>query len=373
MPLATIGLLAACIPVTLADTSFHTESFSTVWSWIFLLAIIFFCSIGIALLCCTRQAISLPLDEDFGAEFDEWPLEREEDLATLSEDALLSYARAKAWQQQNPPDCVPTDITLSQYMSIQEKGIQAYEFEFQLESNSFVAGRTEIQFYHGESCVQTNLPLPKNQEVYYWEAKMYEKPGTTLVSVGVATKPYPNWRLPGWNRYSVGYFSDSGRKYSNSIFNSKPCGLPFNEGDVIGVGYRHRTGTIFFTRNGRKLEDAYSNLNWNLFPTIGANGPCQIHVNLGQMGFVFVEANVKKWGLAPIQGTMAPPPAYGLEGGSILLASSTSRNRDDEDSPQTSARLPDDTQFRASGSTSRTVHPPPYSTFTIEVDEDSST
>jgi len=88
----------------------------------------------------------------------------------------------------------------------------------------------------------------------------------------------------GWNRYSVGYFSDSGRKYSNSIFNSKPCGLPFVEGDVIGVGYRHRTGTIFFTRNGRKLEDAYSNLNWNLFPTIGANGPCQIHVNLGQMG-----------------------------------------------------------------------------------------
>lgn len=101
MPLATIGLLAACIPVTLADTSFHTESFSTVWSWIFLLAIIFFCSIGIALLCCTRQAISLPLDEDFGAEFDEWPLEREEDLATLSEDALLSYARAKG--KENGP------------------------------------------------------------------------------------------------------------------------------------------------------------------------------------------------------------------------------------------------------------------------------
>jgi hypothetical protein len=197
----------------------------------------------------------------------------------------------------------------------------------------------------------------------------------------------------GWNRYSVGYFSDTGRKYSNSIFNSKPCGLPFQEGDVIGVGYRHRTGTIFFTRNGRKLEDAYSNLNWNLFPTIGANGPCQIHVNLGQMGkllrlmdkitlvstisslstlgFLFVEANVKKWGLAPIQGTMAPPPAYGIEGGSILLASS-SRIRDDQDSSRASARLPDDTQFTASGSTSRVMHPPPYSSSTIEVDGDTS-
>lgn len=49
----------------------------------------------------------------------------------------------------------------------------------------------------GENCVQTNLPLPRNQEVYYWEAKMYDKPESTLVSVGIATKPYPSWRLPG--------------------------------------------------------------------------------------------------------------------------------------------------------------------------------
>lgn len=53
---------------------------------------------------------------------------------------------------------------------------------------------------------------------------------------------------------------------------------------MIGVGYRHRTGTVFFTRNGRKLDEACFGLRYNLFPTIGANGPCQIHVNLGQMG-----------------------------------------------------------------------------------------
>lgn len=34
---------------------------------------------------------------------------------------------------------------------------------------------------------------------------------------------------------------------------------------------------------------------------------------------MFVEANVKKWGLAPVQGTLAPPPAYGFEAGSFLL------------------------------------------------------
>lgn len=31
----------------------------------------------------------------------------------------------------------------------------------------------------------------------YLQAKMFEKPDSTVVSVGVATKPYPSWRLPG--------------------------------------------------------------------------------------------------------------------------------------------------------------------------------
>jgi hypothetical protein len=89
---------------------------------------------------------------------------------------------------------------------------------------------------------------------------------------------------------------------------------------VIGVGYRPRTGTIFFTRNGKKLDDVAHGLkSQNFFPTVGANGPCTVHVNFGQMGFVFIEANVKKWGLAPMTGSLAPPPPYGSEQGSILL------------------------------------------------------
>ena len=88
------------------------------------------------------------------------------------------------------------------------------------------------------------------------------------------------------------------------------------------MGYRPRSGTIFFTRNGKKLEDAaHGQKAQNFFPTIGANGPCAVHVNFGQMGFVFIEANVKKWGLAPMTGSLAPPPPYGSEQGSILLES----------------------------------------------------
>jgi hypothetical protein len=123
----------------------------------------------------------------------------------------------------------------------------------------------------------------------------------------------------GWHKYSVAYISTGHRRY-NQPFNGPAYGPQIVQGDVIGVGYRPRTGTIFFTRNGKKLEDVAHGLkSQNLFPAVGANGPCTVHVNFGQSGFVFIEANVKKWGLAPMTGSLAPPPPYGSEQGSILL------------------------------------------------------
>lgn len=192
-----------------------------------------------------------------------------------------------------------------------------------------VQSRTELGFLadagiDGACCVQSNLPLPKLNEVYYWEAKMYELPPGTTVSIGLATKPFPSFRMPGWNKHSVGYFSIDGFKSTAFPFMSTSYGPALAEGDVLGVGYRPRSGTVFFTRNGKRLPDAFTGLGYglsagNVFPTVAADGVAAVHVNLGQAGFVFIEANVKKWGLAPMLGTLAPPPAYGAERGSILL------------------------------------------------------
>ena len=103
-----------------------------------------------------------------------------------------------AFIQANPPDSLPTDISLSQYLAIQEKGVSAWEFEPELEiANCFVEARTEIEFFDSECSVLSNLPLPKQNEVYYWESKIYDKPDTSMISIGVATKPYPLFRLPG--------------------------------------------------------------------------------------------------------------------------------------------------------------------------------
>lgn len=125
----------------------------------------------------------------------------------------------------------------------------------------------------------------------------------------------------GFHKYSIAYES-TGQRRHNQPFTPTPYGPELSQGDVVGVGYRPRSGTVFFTRNGKKLEDVvHGQKAQNFFPTIGANGPCAVHVNFGQMGFVFIEANVKKWGLAPMTGSLAPPPPYGSEQGSILLES----------------------------------------------------
>ncbi|MCJ1327727.1 Rsp5p-dependent ubiquitination, sorting of cargo proteins at the multivesicular body [Thelotrema lepadinum] len=246
--------------------------------------------------------------------------EEAEALETMDDMQRTEYLRAKAFIQANPPESFQTDISLSQFLAIQEKGVSAWEFEPELEiANCFVEARTEIEFYDSECSVQSNLPIPKQNEVYYWEAKIYDKPENSLLSIGVTTKPYPLFRLPGWHKTSLAYTSTGHRRF-NQAFTPSSYGPEYYQGDVIGVGYRPRTGTVFFTRNGKKLDDVAHGLKaQNFFPTVGANGPCTVHVNFGQNGFVFIEANVKKWGLAPITGSLAPPPPYGSEQGSILL------------------------------------------------------
>jgi hypothetical protein len=146
---------------------------------------------------------------------DEQRLLEEEQAAMTHFDPVQqeAYYRAKGvppslaidpvdFQERSPPESVSTDISLSQFLSIQEKGVSAWEFipvDLEQSSSVFVQSRTEITFYDDESeaSVQSNLPLPKQNEVYYWEAKLHDKPETTLVAVGLATKPYPSFRLPG--------------------------------------------------------------------------------------------------------------------------------------------------------------------------------
>lgn len=282
------------------------------------------------------------------------------------------YERTAAWCAQNPPASPrDTDITMAQFLGIQEKGVSAWCFDPAYEANPsvMVSARTEMLFLpdgpdmapsEGGSCsVQSNLPLPKVNDVYYWEAKIFSKPENTEVAIGLATKPYPSFRAPGLCKHSVGYFSQDGFKCHNYPFAAQSYGPPFLQGDVIGVGFRPRTGTVFFTRNGRRLDDAFTGLqNRNLFPTVAANGSAEIHVNFGQAGFVLIEANVRRWGLAPMVGTLAPPPAYGQDKGSILIEAGYE--------PRTGTDTPPPPPSGPSHRAASSRDTPPYTALTIE-------
>lgn len=251
----------------------------------------------------------------------------------LSSEEQELYFQSKEFLESNP--YLRGDLTLSQNLSIQEKGVNAWEFikDPMLTNNDLmILNRTELNFFKNyEYSVQTNLPVPMKNEVYYFESKMYSLPNPeeTIVSMGFSVKPYPWFRLPGRHANSISYDSNGYRRFNMPLkVGTEPPFPALVEGDVVGVGYRVRSGTVFFTKNGKKISELkigghIKNFkvphNGQIFPTIGANNLCSVHVNLGQMGFVFIEGNVKKWGFGPLEGNGPAPPAYNKFNSDILL------------------------------------------------------
>ena len=224
---------------------------------------------------------------------------------------------------------------------IEDEGASAWEFQPDpnLPNDTIlVENKTEVVFLNNnyDASIMTTLPIPCINKVYYCEFKIFEwnsqqpsnddsadlfddKQMDGLISFGLASSPYPYFRLPGRHHNSIAYDSNGDRRVNTSfpLDESSTSVFPKCErGDVIGIGYRTRSGTIFFTRNGKKVDekDCGGHIRgWKfkyLYPCIGANVPCRIHANFGTFGFVYIEANVKKWGYARIMGTKLPPPSY---------------------------------------------------------------
>ena len=114
---------------------------------------------------------------------------------------------------------------------------------------------------------------------------------TAALLTGTACRPYPDWRLPGWNRLSAGLHLDDCRKFfedpdGGRTYTSDLSGV--SPGDTVGVGYSWGLGTLFFTHNGRRLPDAFSGLYLpremhDVYAAIGVSGPgvCEFEVNFG--------------------------------------------------------------------------------------------
>ena len=56
------------------------------------------------------------------------------------------------------------------------------------------------------------------------------------IAIGFCSIPYPAWRMPGWERGSLGVHGDDGRKYVNDSWGGKDFTSPFIEGETVGLG-----------------------------------------------------------------------------------------------------------------------------------------
>jgi len=114
---------------------------------------------------------------------------------------------------------------------------------------------------------------------------------TTCIGIGVATKPYPSFRLPGWNKLSIGYHSDDGHLFVSDDEGGRSFGPAYGTGDAITVEHDASSSCINFYKNYEKIgtvsvSDASNGFNNSsttsssvpYYPVFGADGNCVFDV-----------------------------------------------------------------------------------------------
>ena len=111
----------------------------------------------------------------------------------------------------------------------------------------------------------------------YFEVRINKVERDAGVALGFVAPPYPTWRLPGWERASLGVHGDDGRRYVNDSYGGRDFTDAFKLGDTLGLGMefapaaapsharmekgkgpgmagttQKKVASVFFTRNGQK-------------------------------------------------------------------------------------------------------------------------
>jgi hypothetical protein len=176
-----------------------------------------------------------------------------------------------------------------------------------------------------DSCLLTSLPLysarwdspllTHRAKTIYFELRFNQKnglwrdqvPGAEFgVSMGFVAPPFPTFRLPGWQRGSLGVHGDDGHRYVNDTFGGSEFTTRFMPGETLGIGmtfsppvnppgYEQQGGDnvldirVFFTRNGEMAGgwDGNEELDERSEGgTVGLRGECDLFAAVGVFGGV---------------------------------------------------------------------------------------
>lgn len=257
-------------------------------------------------------------------------LAEEYDYTLLQPEEQIAYLKAEEFSQLTPPrfeDARGSSYKVVDEIAIRDRGLGAFEFEQDpnfLQPRYVVEDRTEVGFIHNEhafSCATSvmNYSLPvklRSNDAVYFEVKVFEFDASAFnhFAIGLVTKPYPStFRLPGYNSFLIAYESTGNLKINNplptplqqhageqSLYNAQIL-PPLQQSDVVGFGYVISTGTIFITHNGRKLMDIMKGCFVDMYAAIGCfQTNAKFQTNIGQLGFVWIEANVRKYGFVAL-------------------------------------------------------------------------
>lgn len=157
--------------------------------------------------------------------------------------------------------------------------------------------------------VNLHSPLQTGQsKTIYFEVKFARSSLQEIdVGLGFVAAPYPPFRLPGWERASLGIHGDDGHRYVNDKWGGKDFTRPFKAGETVGVG-------MSFSPRQVNAPPAYSNIPTPAQTT--ANTPINIEV--------FFTRNGQKdggWNLHEENDASQDLPVTGLEGMNDLYAS----------------------------------------------------
>lgn len=208
--------------------------------------------------------------------------------------------RAHDWCRRHPL-IIPHQPTPEQYASVNNgdvRLIKPLEYPGDLCMVNVGTWKGSTRVGSNDSCLISSAPLyfafldspikTRKSKTIYFELKIHslarghgtDEPSIALGYCGI---PYPTWRLPGWERGSLGVHGDDGRRYVNDTWGGKDFTSAFVVGDTVGLGMSfslpdsppdydappNYSGIskveVFFTKNG-KLEGG-----WNLHEELDQN------------------------------------------------------------------------------------------------------